>query len=144
MRLIAASLVTLVVASTSGCNGGGLYAACNGPSDCAEGLRCIDLGGDQRLCTRPCSVEKSRAGYPEGLEDEELLADGAGGQASVKEPQCGDAKIDVTSQDNPDQGAQNVAIESAGVVGVCTVATALLEDDAISGDSVLPGFCTPL
>jgi hypothetical protein len=126
------------------CQAGELYEACNGATDCNEGLRCIDLGGDQRLCTRPCSVEKRRAGYPEGLDDDALFTDGGSAQATVKDPQCADAAIDVASQDNPDDGAQDIAIESSGVVGVCRVAATLLEDDSISKDSVLTGFCAPL
>jgi hypothetical protein len=145
MRFHVLVAVVLVAAPLiAACQAGELYEACNGATDCEEGLRCVDLGGDQRLCTRPCSVEKRRAGYPEGLDDDEIFTDGSSAQSSVKDPQCADAAIDVASQDNPDQGAQDIAIASKGVVGVCHVAPALLADDAISGDSILTGFCAPL
>jgi hypothetical protein len=140
VAIVAASLVACLAA----CQAGELYEACDGATDCEEGLRCVDLGGDQRLCTRPCSVEKRRAGYPEGLDDDALFTDGGSAQATVKDPQCADAAIDVTSQDDPDQAAQDIAIESKGTVGVCRVAATLVADQAISGDSILTGFCAPL
>jgi hypothetical protein len=120
-----------------------LYSPCNGQADCASDLRCIDLGNNQRLCTKPCSVQKDAAGYPDGFDDDELFVDGSGAQSSVAEPECADEAVTVTSQDNPDEAAQNILVESAGVVGVCQVAPSLLQDDAISGDSVLVGFCAP-
>ena len=139
------SLAALVVlAVLGGCRTGALYEACDDAVDCAEGLRCVDLGGDQRLCTRPCTVEKRRAGYPDGLADEGLFTDGGAASASVDDPQCADAPVDVTSQDDPEASAQKIAVESKGVVGVCRVAPALLDDDSIGPESVLPGLCAPL
>ena len=93
--------------------------------------------------TKPCSVAKDAAGYPDGFDNDELFVDGSGAQSSVADPECADDAVTVTSQDNPDQGAQDILVESAGVVGVCQVAPSLLQDDAISGDSVLVGFCAP-
>jgi hypothetical protein len=123
--------------------GNPLYSPCDGQADCDEGLRCIDLGNQQRLCTKPCSVVKKAAGAPDGFDNDELFVDGSGAQSSVAEPQCADEAVTVTSQDDPDQAAQDIAVESAGVVGVCQVAPALLANDAISDDSILVGFCAP-
>jgi hypothetical protein len=146
MRIASAAVLALLaaLALVGACQAGELYEACDGATDCEEGLRCVDLGGDQRICTRACTVEKRRAGYPEGLEDDALLTDGATGQSTVKDPQCADAAIEVASQDDPDGPAQDVALESKGVVGVCRVAATLLQDPAISDASVLTGFCAPL
>jgi hypothetical protein len=143
-RSALACAVAVVAVVASGCGAGALYEACNGATDCQEGLRCVDLGNDQRVCTRPCSVTKERAGYPEGLDGDDLFTDGAGANAKVDDPICADAAIAVTSQDDPDQAAQNIAIESEGVVGVCRVAPELLADDNIAAKSVLRGFCAPL
>ncbi len=131
------------VASFAVSCGNPLYSPCNGQVDCASDLRCVDLGNEQRICTKPCTTTKKRAGYPDGFGNDELLVDGSSDQETVDEPQCADASVTVSSEDNPDQGAQNVLIESDGVVGVCQVAQSLLDDDAISGDSVLLGFCAP-
>jgi len=134
----------LGVVVVAGSQAGQLDEACDDAVDCAEGLRCVDLGGDQRLCARPCTVEKRRAGYPEGLADEALFTDGGTAQASVDDPQCADAPIDVTSQDEPEAAAQKIAIRSSGVVGVCRVAPALLAHDAVAPGSVVAGLRAPL
>jgi hypothetical protein len=143
---ISTRLALLVVVScgafASAC-GNPLYSPCNGQADCAEPLRCIDLGNEQRICTKPCTTTKKRAGYPDGFGNDDLFVDGSSEQETVAEPQCADAEVTVSSEDNPDEGAQNVLVESDGVVGVCRVSAALLNDDAISGDSVLLGFCSP-
>ena len=139
VSLVVAALAVLV---TSGCTSP-LYSPCDAQADCADGLRCVDLGGDQRLCTRPCTTTKQRAGYPEGFDNDELFVDGSGAKGGADAPQCSDSAVDVTSQDNPDQGAQNLLVESDGIVGVCRLSASLLADPAISGDSVLVGLCSP-
>jgi hypothetical protein len=141
LRFVLAPLASLTVVLAA-C-GNPLFSPCNGQADCASDLRCVDLGNDQRLCTKPCSVVKDAAGYPDGFDNDELFVDGSGAQSSVADPECADDAVTVTSQDNPDQGAQDILVESAGVVGVCQVAPSLLQDDAISNDSVLIGFCAP-
>jgi hypothetical protein len=137
------SLVAVVAALASAC-GNPLYSPCEGQVDCAEGLRCLDLGNDQRVCTRPCTTTKERAGYPEGFDNDELFVDGTTAQGAAEAPQCSDSAVTVSSQDNTEQGAQNFLVESEGVVGVCRVTPSLLTDQAISGDSVLVGVCAPL
>lgn len=136
------AFVVVAAVSFAAC-GHPLYAPCTG-TDCDEGLRCVDLGDDQRVCTKPCTVVKKKAGYPDGFDDDELFADGSSTSKNVKEPQCSDAAVTVTSQDNADQGAQNILVEGDGVIGVCRVSDEQLADDSISGDSVLVGFCSPL
>lgn len=123
--------------------GNPLYSPCNGQVDCASPLRCIDLGADQQICTKPCTTTKSAAGYPDGFDNAELYVDGSGAQSAVATPQCADQPVTVTSSDNPDEGSQNLLVESAGVVGVCQVAPILLQDDAINDDSILIGYCAP-
>ena len=134
--------VVVVVGAAFGC-GSPLYAPCSG-TDCIEGLRCVDLGGEQRICTRPCAVTKDRAGYPDGFEDDALFEDGGAAQKNVADPQCADAAVDITSQDNENEGGQNILVDSAGAVGVCRVSAEQLADDSIARDSVLAGFCSPL
>lgn len=138
------SVVLAVVAAAAAACGNPLYSPCEGQIDCADGLRCVDLGGDQRLCTRPCTTTKGRAGYPEGFDNDELFVDGSGASGGAADPQCADAAVDVSAQDNPDEGAQNILVESDGLVGVCQVTPSLLADPAISNDSVLVGVCAPL
>ena len=140
-RLLALTAVS--VAAFAGACGNPLYSPCNGQVDCASELRCIDLGNEQRICTKPCTTTKDRAGYPDGFGNDDLLVDGSSEQESVDEPQCADAEVTVSSQDNPDEGAQNILVESDGVVGVCRLPQSLLDDNAVSGDSVLLGFCAP-
>jgi hypothetical protein len=142
MRYAFSALLVLAALSAVGC-GNPLFSPCNGQADCAEGLRCIDLGNDQRLCTKPCTTTKGTAGYPDGFDDDELFVDGSSAQKNVANPECADAAVDVISQDNADQGAQNIQVTSDGVVGVCQVTPTLLADDRISDDSVLVGFCSP-
>jgi hypothetical protein len=141
LRFTLAPLASLPLALAA-C-GNPLFSPCNGQVDCAGDLRCVDLGNNQRLCTKPCSVAKDAAGYPDGFDNDELFVNGSGAQSSVADPECADDAVTVTSQDDPDSDAQDILVESAGVVGVCQVAPALLQDDAISGDSVLVGFCAP-
>ncbi len=136
-------LLSVVVVVVAACAGNPLYAPCTG-TDCAEGLRCVDLGGDQRVCTKPCAVTKNRAGFPDGFENDELFVDGAGTQVNVADPQCADAVVDITSQDNENDSGQNILVSSAGAVGVCRVSAEQLADNTISADSVLAGFCAPL
>lgn len=119
-----------------------LYAPCTG-TDCDEGLRCVDLGNEQRICTKPCTVVKKKAGYPDGFENDDLFVDGSGLTNSVDEPQCSDAPVTVTSQD-ADEGPQNILVEGDGVIGVCRVSPEQLADNTISGDSQLVGVCAPL
>ena len=140
--IVGRSAAAVVVVFATAC-GSPLYAPCSG-TDCEEGLRCVDLGNEQRICTRPCAVTKDRAGYPDGFENDELFEDGGAAQVSVDDPQCADAAVDITSQDNEDQGGQNLLVESSGAVGVCRVSAEQLADDGIANDSVLAGFCAPL
>jgi hypothetical protein len=137
------AVVVVVVGLIAASCGHPLYAPCTG-TDCEEGLRCVDLGNDQRVCTKPCAVTKNRAGFPDGFEKDELFEDGGAAQVNVADPQCADAAVDVTSQDNENEGGQNLLVESSGAVGVCRVSQEQLADDQISGDSVLAGFCSPL
>jgi hypothetical protein len=140
MRAVFACLSLSVVVAACG---GPLYAPCDG-TNCAEGLRCVDLGGDQQICTKPCTVVKKRAGYPDGFNDDTLFEDGSSGENPVDDPACADAAVTVTSQDNANEGAQNILVESTGAVGVCRVSPEQLADNSISGDSELSGFCAPL
>lgn len=128
--------------AAAGC-GGPLYAPCSS-TDCIEGLRCVDLGNDQKLCTKPCTVTKDRAGYPDGFEEDKLFEGGGAATVTVADPQCADASVNITSQDNADDDAQNLLVESAGAVGVCRVSPEQLADSNISNDSILAGFCSPL
>lgn len=141
-RFALAFSVVVVAACASGC-GNPLYAPCSG-TDCIEGLRCVDLGNDQRVCTKPCTVVKNRAGYPDGFDDDGLFEDGGSTSVDVKEPQCSDSAVTVTSQDNAEEGAQNLLVEGDGAIGVCRVSAEQLADNTISGDSILAGFCAPL
>ncbi|MDP2344456.1 MAG: hypothetical protein Q8O67_26095 [Deltaproteobacteria bacterium] len=141
-RSIAVVVVAVAAVVASSC-GNPLFAPCTG-TDCIEGLRCVDLGNQQRVCTKPCVVTKDRAGYPDGFEDDALFEDGGAATVTVADPQCGDAAVDITSQDNENEGGQNILVESEGAVGVCRVSVEQLEDDSISGDSQLAGFCAPL
>jgi hypothetical protein len=140
--MLRAACFSVVVVVVSAC-GNPLYAPCSG-TDCIEGLRCVDLGNDQRVCTKPCTVVKDRAGYPDGFDDDTLFEDGSAGTNDVKDPQCSDAAVSVTSQDNEEEGAQNILVEGDGLIGVCRVSAEQLGDESISGDSVLAGFCAPL
>ncbi len=142
MSLVRVAAAACFFVVTAGCSNP-LYAPCTG-ADCAEGLRCVDLGDQQRLCTKTCTVTKDRAGYPDGFDDDTLFEDGGAGQTTVTEPQCADAAVDITSQDNAEQSAQNIAVQSDGVVGVCRVSAEQLADESISGDTQLLGFCAPL
>lgn len=141
--LILNAISAAVVAVSAAACGNPLYSPCNGQADCAEPLRCIDLGGDQQVCTKPCTTRKDRAGYPDGFDNDDLFVDGSGANSNVKDPECADAAVDITSQDNEDEGAQNILVESDGVVGVCRVSAALLNDNSISNESELTGFCSP-
>ena len=142
-RSVSLVVAALAVLTAVGCTSP-LYSPCDAQADCGDGLRCVDLGGDQRLCTRPCTTTKARAGYPEGFDNDELFVDGSGAAGGQDAPQCADAAVDVSSQDNPDEGAQNILVESEGIVGVCQVTPSLLADSAISNDSILVGLCAPL
>ncbi len=134
-----ASVAALVAAC-----GNPLYSPCAGQADCTEGLRCVDLGGEQRICTRPCTTTKARAGWPEGFANEELFVDGSGVVGGEADPQCADDAVKVLAEDNPDEGAQNILVASDGIVGVCRVTPLLLADPKISNESELVGICAPL
>jgi len=137
-----AALIALALSTLAAC-GNPLYSPCNGQLDCGPNLRCLDLGGDQRLCTRACTTTKARAGYPEGFGNESLFEEGAGAQNAVATPVCSDQPVTVTSSDTDQQG-NNILVESAGIVGTCRVSAAVLDDDAISSDSLVIGVCAPL
>lgn len=130
--------------SLSGC-ASALFAPCDGQVECQEGLRCVNLGGDTGgICTKPCTVQKARAGYPDPLAEDKFFEDGTTQEETVT-AECSDGDVTVVSEDNPDTGAQNIGVSSAnGVVGVCRVSAEQLASDEISGESVLSGFCAPL
>ena len=142
MQRALTALLVLGFLAAAGC-GNPLFSPCEGQVDCVEGLRCIDMGNEQRLCTKACSTTKATAGYPDGFDNDDLFVDGSGAASTVSDPECADAQVDVAAQDDPDQEAQSILVESVGVVGVCQVAPSLLADDRISDASRLVGFCVP-
>jgi hypothetical protein len=135
---------TLALGLLAAACGNPLFSPCSGQLDCGEGLRCVDLGNNQRLCTRPCSVVKKAAGLPDGFDNDALFEDGGTAQQDIADPACGDDTISLISQDNPDERGQNISVESNGVVGVCRVSPEQLANNDIASDSVLSGFCAPL
>jgi hypothetical protein len=142
VRTLVVSVAFGAVVGASAC-GNPLYAPCSG-TDCIEGLRCVNFGNDQRICTKPCTVVKNRAGFPDGFDDDTLFEDGGATSSEVAEPQCSDQAVTVTSQDNENEAAQNILVEGDGAIGVCRVSPEQLADTAISADSILAGFCAPL
>lgn len=136
-RLLALSAVLVL----SAC-GGALYAPCDNQTGCSEGLRCINIGGDYgAVCTRPCSVTKDRAGYPDALDENSYFEDGTTTEATVTDAACAEGDVTVTSEDT--DGAQRIGV-SGDVVGVCRVSPEQLASDEIAADSILSGWCTPL
>lgn len=122
--------------------GGPLYAPCDSQMACAEGLRCVNVGGDLgALCTRPCTITKSRVGYPDALDEESYFEDGTTTEAKVDDAACADGEVTVTSQDQ--DGPQQIGV-SGEVVGVCRVSPEQVAASEIAGNSQLQGWCTPL
>lgn len=140
MRAALASLVpALLLASACG---GSLYAPCDSQLGCADGLRCVNVGGDYgALCTRPCTVTKSRAGFPDALDESAFFEDGTTHDETVADSACAEGSVKVTSQDQ--DGPQQIGVEGE-IVGVCRVSPEQIASNQIAGNSVLSGWCTPL
>ncbi len=121
--------------------GGSLYAPCDGQTGCSDDLRCVNVGGDTGLCTRPCTITKSRAGYPDALDENAFFEDGTTTEETVADAACSEGDVTVTSQDG--DGPQTIGV-AGDVVGVCRVSPELLASGEIAGDSQLSGWCAPL
>lgn len=124
--------------------GGALYAPCDGQVGCADGLRCVNVGGDYgALCTRPCTVTKARAGYPDALDEDAFFEDGTTTEETVAadESACSEGDVTIASQDQ--DGPQQIGV-SGDVVGVCRVSLEQVASGEIAGNSQLSGWCTPL
>lgn len=135
--------MAILAALLAGCSSP-LYAPCERQADCAEGLRCVNLGGDYgALCTRACTISKERAGHPEALDDDALFEDGTTQLKEVADAQCSEGPVKVGSQDVEGGPEQDVSVEGE-IVGVCRVSQEQLANPRISGDSQLSGFCVPL
>jgi hypothetical protein len=140
---LAASVIALMVGSA--CTSG-LYAPCEAQWQCGEELRCVNLGGDTGgLCTRACSIVKSRAGFSDAADDDKYFEDGAGASDTIAEAQCSDGETRVTTEDT-EGGPQKLNVEAppGGVVGVCRISAEQIASTEVDGDSVLTGFCTPI
>ena len=94
MQRALTALLVLGGLAAAGC-GNPLFSPCEGQVDCVEGLRCIDMGNEQRLCTKPCSTTKATAGYPDGFDNDDLFVDGSGAASTVSDPECADAPVDI-------------------------------------------------
>jgi hypothetical protein len=140
-QLLAASVLNLSLGL--GC-ASALYAPCDAQYQCADGLRCVNVGGDTGgLCTKPCTIVKKRAGYPDAAEDDKYYEDGAGQSDTIGDAACSDGNVDVTSEDA--DGPQKISVTPAAgtVVGVCRVSPEQLASTETDADSVLAGFCVP-
>ena len=140
---LAASVLACMVGSACA---SGLYAPCDGQWQCGEGLRCVNLGGDTGgMCTKPCTIVKSRAGYSDAADDDKYFEDGAGASDTVADAACSDGDTSVTTEDT-DDGQQRLGVSGAEgvVVGVCRVSPEQLASTEIDEESVLAGFCAPL
>ncbi len=145
-QLLAASALNLSLSllGTAGC-ASALYAPCDAQYQCAEELRCVNLGGDTGgMCTKPCTVLKSRAGFPDAADDDKYYEDGAGQSDTVGDAACSDGDVEVTSEDT--DGPQKLGVKPKGnaIVGVCRISPEQIASTETSGDSVLAGMCAPL
>lgn len=135
------ALVALAALALAAC-GGPLYSPCDNQVGCAEGLRCIDVGSDiGAICTRSCSVQKDRAGYPDALDEDAFFEDGTTTQETVADSRCAEGEVEVASQDA--DGPQQLSV-SGEVVGVCRLSPEQIASGEIAGDSTLSGWCSPL
>lgn len=135
-----AVLFTLVALMSAACNP--LYAPCNGQIDCAQGLRCVNVGGETgAICTKSCSISKSRAGFPDAADDDAFFEDGASQSETVDDSACAEGDVTVTSEDS--DGPNNLLVEG-DVVGVCRTSVEQQTSGELGEDSVLRGWCTPL
>lgn len=142
MRAGVISLLPALLLATA-C-GGALYAPCDGQVACADGLRCVNVGGDLgALCTKPCTVSKARAGFPDALDEDAFFEDGTTTEETVsgENSACSEGDVTITSQDQ--DGPQQIGVEG-DVVGVCRVSPEQLASGDIAGNSQLSGWCTPL
>src|SRR5688572_29039383 len=101
--LLWAAVVAVVGLSTEGC-GGPLYAPCDSAFGCGDGQRCIDVDGNGGICTRPCTIRKDRAGYPDALDPEPGEFDPFGATAvdetvTAESSKCSDGDVLVSTED---------------------------------------------
>lgn len=135
-RIASLAVFTLV----AGCNP--LYAPCNGQIDCTQGLRCVNLGGDDgAICTKPCSISKGRAGFPDAADNDAFFEDGSQASETVSDSACAEGDVTVSSEDA--DGPNNVLVEG-DVVGVCRTSEEQQTSGEIGNDSELRGWCAPL
>jgi len=130
-------LVAFGLLFTSAC-GNSLYAPCASNVDCGGGdLQCVQLGEPYgAMCTRPCTISRSRSGLPDAIDEDQYFENGASHADTVTDSACADQPVEVTTQDG------NMEYTSDGIVGVCRLSpeTAAL---GVSGNSPLQGICTP-
>lgn len=140
-RTAALPLLAALALSAAGC-GGPLYTPCTSQVGCAEGLRCIDVGGEMgAICTRSCTVRRDRAGFPDALDQDALFEEGTTTQQTVSDSRCAEGDVEVVSQDA--DGEQQISV-SGEVVGVCRISPEQAASAAMASDSTLSGWCTPL
>jgi hypothetical protein len=136
------SLLVLVASAlaTAGCNN--MYGPCARNFDCAADLRCVDLGGDiGPICTKPCTIEKSRAGLPDVLDDDAFYEDGTVQNTTVSEADCLEGEATVLVEN----GNFDVSPAQPGdTIGVCRVSQEQLTNGNLGNDSQLTGWCAPL
>jgi hypothetical protein len=119
-----------------------LYAPCNGQIDCAQDLRCVNLGDDSgSICTKPCSISKGRAGFPDAADNDAFYEDGSSQSETVGDSACAEGEVTVTSEDA--DGPNNVLVEG-DVVGVCRTSSEQQTSGELGDDSSLRGWCAPL
>ena len=142
MRLLTLSASFFLLGSL-GC-GAGLYAPCEQGFECAEGLRCVNLGADQgAMCTRACTISKKRAGQTDAADEDKYYEGGTTQNDSVQDAQCAEGEVTVTSEEPEGGGPQELGV-SGDAVGVCRVSDEQLADGSTHPDSQLSGWCAPL